>query len=112
VLAPPGDEADPRERHPDLAEHLDRDEEAATMRPSATSRKLERSGLSMKMSRPLARNPPAAMSSVAGTRLFRWPASNARTAPGSEAAKLTTMATGEMRRLNRNWSPGWVGSRE
>ena len=49
---------------------------------------------------------------VAGTRLWSRPANSARTAPGSEATKLTTIATGEIRRLNRNWSPGWSGSSE
>ena len=33
-------------------------------------------------------------------------------ASGTEATKLTVIAIGEIRRLNRNWSPGWSGSSE
>ena len=55
---------------------------------------------------------PIAMRMVAGTRLWSSPASKARTAPGSDATKLTVSAKGAIRRLNRNWSPDWPGSRE
>ncbi len=55
---------------------------------------------------------PSAMSSVAGTREWMLPRAIARVAAGSEATRLTAMATGEIRRLNRNWSPDCSGSRE
>ena len=58
-----------------------------------------------------ARNAPIAIRIVAGTRLWIFPVTIARTAPGSEAAKLTVIATGAMSRLNRNSSPFWFGSR-
>ena len=51
------------------------------------------------------------MSRVAGTRLWSRPARSSRTAPGSEATKFTVIATGAMRRLNRNWSPALAGRR-
>ena len=57
-------------------------------------------------------NAPTAIRSVAGTRLWILPAAVARIAPGSEAVRLTTIATGAISRLNRNWSPGWPGSSE
>src|SRR5438093_60813 len=59
-----------------------------------------------------ATNPPIAMSSVAGTRLCSRPRTSSRMAPGSDATKLTVSATGAMNRLNRKWSPGWLGSIE
>ena len=55
---------------------------------------------------------PMAMRIVAGTRLWSFPATSARAAPGSDATRLTTIATGAMTRLNRNSSPGWFGSSE
>ena len=57
-------------------------------------------------------NAPIAMRIVAGTRLWMRPAASARIAPGSDATRLTTIATGAMSRLNRNSSPGWFGSSE
>ena len=43
--------------------------------------------------------PPIAIRIVAGTRLLIEPSSSARTAPGSEATRLTTIATGAIRRF-------------
>ncbi len=57
-------------------------------------------------------NAPIAMRIVAGTRLWMLPETSAFTAPGSEAMRFTTIATGAISRLNRNWSPGWLGSSE
>jgi hypothetical protein len=57
-------------------------------------------------------NAPTAMRIVAGTRLWMRPEMRERSAPGSDAAKLTRIATGAMSRLNRNSSPGWFGSSE
>ena len=57
----------------------------------------------------VAMNAPMAIRIVAGTRLWRRPANSARTAPGSDATRLTRIATGAMTRLNRNSSPGWFG---
>ena len=57
-------------------------------------------------------NAPTAIRMVAGTRLWIVPFSSARTAPGSDATRLTRIATGAMHRLNRNSSPGWFGSSE
>ena len=57
-------------------------------------------------------NAPIAMRIVAGTRLWMRPVASAATVPGSDATKLTGIATGAMSRLNRNWSPGWFGSSE
>ena len=59
-----------------------------------------------------AMNAPIAMRIVAGTRLWSFPVRSARTAPGSEATKLTVIATGAISRLKRNSSPFWFGSSE
>ena len=58
------------------------------------------------------KNAPRAIRIVAGTREWRRPAASSRAAPGSDATRFTTIATGAMHRLNRNWSPGWLGSSE
>ena len=58
------------------------------------------------------KNAPSAMRIVAGTREWSRPATSSRDACGSDATRLTTMATGAIRRLNRNWSPDWFGSSE
>ena len=47
----------------------------------------------------------SAISSVAGTRLWILPVSSAAIAPGSDATKLTGIATMARKTLNRNWSP-------
>ncbi len=57
-------------------------------------------------------NAPIAMRIVAGTREWMVPVARARRVPGSEATRLTAIATGAMSRLNRNSSPGWLGSSE
>ena len=57
-------------------------------------------------------NAPMAIRIVAGTRLWIRPGDEPATVPGSDATKLTAIATGAMSRLNRNWSPGWSGSSE
>ena len=58
------------------------------------------------------KNAPSAMRIVAGTRECSRPATSSRNALGSDATRLTTIATGAISRLNRNWSPGWFGSSE
>ena len=58
------------------------------------------------------KNAPSAMRIVAGTREWSRPAMSSRNAPGRDANRFTTIATGAMNRLNRNWSPGWLGSSE
>ena len=57
-------------------------------------------------------NAPIAMRIVAGTRLWIRPGDERLAAPGSDATRLTVIATGAISRLNRNWSPGWFGSSE
>jgi hypothetical protein len=47
-------------------------------------------------------NAPIAMRIVAGTRLWIRPEINARTAPGSDATRLTMIANGAISRLKRN----------
>ncbi len=59
-----------------------------------------------------ATNAPIAMRIVAGTRLWIFPLASARVAPGRDATRLTVIATGAIRRLNRNSSPFWFGSSE
>jgi len=45
--------------------------------------------------------PPMAMSSVAGTRLWRRPVSSAASVPGIEMARFMTIANGATSRLPR-----------
>ena len=58
------------------------------------------------------KNAPTAIRIVAGTREWSRPAISSRSAPGSDATRLTGIATTAIDRLNRNWSPGWFGSSE
>ena len=57
-------------------------------------------------------NAPMAMRIVAGHAAVDAARDERPGAPGSDATRLTTMATGAMSRLNRKWSPGWFGSSE
>ena len=99
-----------------LAEDLDRHEE-----PGEQEEHAEELGPSwnhsvipnrLSVSPRVAMKAPMAIRIVAGTRLWSFPANSARIAPGSDATRLTMIATSEMARLNRNSSPGWFGSSE
>ena len=114
-LAAARDEPDPRERHADLAEHLDRDEEADEQEEHAEELpELEQLGGSEAVQRVGdGRDERADRDQDRGRHAAVEPArSSARAAPGSDAMKFTAIANGAMSRLNRNSSPGWLGSSE
>ena len=115
-LVPSGREPDRREGDPDLAEDLDRDQEPdeqeddteqlAELEQLGDAEPVERvgQGRDERADRDEDRGRDAAMDA--------GPTTSARNAPGSEATRLTTIANGAIKRLKRNWSPGWFGSSE
>ena len=111
-----GPEPDRGERHPDLAEHLDRHEEAGEQEHDAQElAQLEQLGGPGPVERVGDRREERAERDQDRRRHARVEAAGERAranAAGSDATRLTRIATGAISRLNRNWSPGWFGSRE
>ena len=115
-LAPGAREPDVRERDADLAEGLDRDEEAGEQQDHGDELgDRERPGDAEPVQRVAGRGDEAAGGDQQRRRdAAVEPAAEqvARARPGSEATKFTGSATSAISRLNRKWSPFWLGSRE
>ena len=90
----------------DLAEHLDRDEEAREQEHDAQElaqlEQLRRAGPVERVGEGREERADRDEDRRRDTRECSRPATRPRTAPGSDATRLTTIATGAMSRLNRN----------